>query len=104
QVVSQLMHRATADGTITIGCVPAHQRPVLEPDKTAWLDCNFERPIQRAVLLGAALKEIGRAAEEVAGRYATDKEDGSLRPGASRIDVTVRALQVRPASRANRAP
>src|SRR5262249_8500594 len=70
EVVSQLMHRATADRTITIGCVPAHQRPVLEPDKIAWLDCHFERPIQRAVLLGAALKEIGRPAGDVAVRYA----------------------------------
>jgi len=89
------MHHATADGRITIGCVPAHQRPVLEPDKTAWLDCHFERPIQRAVLLGAALKEIGRAAEDVAVRYATDEEDGNLKRAASRLGVTDRALQLR---------
>ncbi len=95
QVVSQMMHHATADGRITIGCVPAHQRPVLEPDKTAWLDCSFERPIQRAVLLGAALKEIGRAAEDVAVRYATDEEDGNLHRAASRLGVTDRALQLR---------
>ena len=44
--------RATGDGTITIGCVPADERPVLEPDKTAWLDLHFEGPIQRAVLFG----------------------------------------------------
>ena len=95
QVVSQMMHHATADGKITIGCVPAHQRPVLEPDKTAWLDCSFERPIQRAVLLGAALKEIGRAAEDVAVRYATDEEEGNLHRAASRLGVTDRALQLR---------
>ena len=95
QVVSQMMHHATADGRITIGCVPAHQRPVLEPDKTAWLDCSFERPIQRAVLLGAALKEIGRAAEDVAVRYATDEEEGNLHRAASRLGVTDRALQLR---------
>jgi transcriptional regulator with GAF, ATPase, and Fis domain len=95
QVVSQMMHHATADGRITIGCVPAHQRPVLEPDQTAWLDCSFERPIQRAVLLGAALKEIGRAAEDVAVRYATDEEEGNLHRAASRLGVTDRALQLR---------
>jgi transcriptional regulator with GAF, ATPase, and Fis domain len=99
QVVSQMMHRATVDGRITIGCVPAHQRPILEPDKTAWRDCSFERPIQRAVLLGAALKEIGRAAEDVAIRYATDEEEGNLHRAASRLGVTDRALQLRRANR-----
>jgi transcriptional regulator with GAF, ATPase, and Fis domain len=99
QVVSQLMQRATAEGTITIGCVPAHQRPVLEKDKSAWLDSEFERPIQRAVLLGAALKEIGRAAEDVAVRYATDEENGNLHRAASRLGVTDRALQLRRANR-----
>jgi transcriptional regulator with GAF, ATPase, and Fis domain len=99
QVVSQMLHHATADGRITIGCVPAHQRPIHEPDKTGWLDSYFERPIQRAVLLGAALKEIGRAAEDVAVRYATEEEDGNLHRAASRLGVTDRALQLRRANR-----
>jgi len=45
--------------------------------------------------LGAALKEIGRAAEDVAVRYATDEEDGNLHRAASRLGVTDRALQLR---------
>jgi hypothetical protein len=69
------------------------------PDQTAWLDCYFERPSQRAVLLGASLKEIGRAAEDVAVRYATDEEDGNLHRAASRLGVTDRALQLRRANR-----
>jgi transcriptional regulator with GAF, ATPase, and Fis domain len=101
QVISQLMQRVAADGMITIGCVPAHQRPVFEQDKLAWLDCDFERPIQRAVLLGAALKEIGRAAEDIAVRYATDEENGNLHRAASRLGVTDRALQLRRANRRN---
>jgi transcriptional regulator with GAF, ATPase, and Fis domain len=101
QIISQLMQRTTADGTITIGCVPAHQRPVFEQGKSAWLDCDFERPIQRAVLLGAALKEIGRAAENIAVRYATDEENGNLHRAASRLGVTDRALQLRRANRRN---
>ncbi len=99
RVVSRLIHRAAGDRTITIGCVPADERPVLEPDKTAWVDCHFERPIQRAVLFGAELKEIGRAAEDVAIRYATDEEDGNLQRAASRLGVTDRALQLRRANR-----
>ena len=62
------------------------------------MDCHFKRPIQRAVLLGAALKEIGRAAEDVAIRYATDEEDGNLQRAASRLGVTDRALQLRRAN------
>ena len=99
RVVSRLIHRAAGDQTITIGCVPADERPVLEPDKTAWVDYHFERPIQRAVLLGAALKEIGRAAEDVAIRYATDEENGNLQRAARRLGVTDRALQLRRANR-----
>ncbi|MCI0537231.1 MAG: sigma 54-interacting transcriptional regulator [Verrucomicrobiales bacterium] len=99
QLVSRFIHRAGGDGTITIGCVPADERPVLKPDKTAWLDCHFEQPIQRAVLLGAPLKEIGRAAEDVAIRYATDEEDGNLQRAANRLGVTDRALQLRRANR-----
>jgi transcriptional regulator with GAF, ATPase, and Fis domain len=98
RVVSRLIHRAAGDRTITIGCVPADERPVLEPDKTPWVDCHFKQPIQRAVLLGAALKEIGRAAEDVAIRYATDEEDGNLQRAASRLGVTDRALQLRRAN------
>jgi transcriptional regulator with GAF, ATPase, and Fis domain len=99
QVVSRMMHRAADDGTISIGCVPADERPVFGPDETAWLDFHFERSIQRAVLLGAGLKEIGRAAEDIAIRYATDEEEGNLRRAARRLGVTDRALQLRRANR-----
>ena len=99
RVVSRLINRAAGDRTITIGCVPADERPVPEPDKTAWVDCHFERPIQRAVLLGAELKEIGHAAEDAAIRYATDEENGNLQRAARRLGVTDRALQLRRANR-----
>jgi hypothetical protein len=93
------MYHHTGDKTISIGCVPVDERPVVEPDKTAWFDSHFERPIKRAVLLGAALKEIGRAAEDVAIRCATDEEDGNLQRAARRLGVTDRALQLRRANR-----
>jgi transcriptional regulator with GAF, ATPase, and Fis domain len=99
QTVSRLMHRLADDRTISVGCVPTCERPVLQADKTAWLDCHFELPIQRAVLSGAALKEIGRAAEDAAIRCATDVEGGNLQRAARRLGVTDRALQLRRASR-----
>jgi hypothetical protein len=60
---------------------------------------HFERAIQRAVLLGARLKDISRAAEDVAIRFVTDEEDGSLQRAARRLGVTDRALQLRRANR-----
>ncbi|SFK58947.1 sigma-54-dependent transcriptional regulator [Methylocapsa palsarum] len=98
QVVSQFVHRASADGSVTVGCVPAAQRPVVELDKSGWLDSCFEQPIHRAVLLGAALKEISRAAEDAAIRFVTNEEDGNLQRAARRLGVTDRALQLRRAN------
>jgi DNA-binding NtrC family response regulator len=47
----------------------------------------------------SGFKEIGRAAEDVAIRYASDEEDGNLQRAASRLGVTDRALQLRRANR-----
>jgi DNA-binding NtrC family response regulator len=99
QVVSRLMYRYVGDGTITVGNIPTEERPVTEPEDVVWLDLHFERAIQRALLLGAGLKEIGRAAEEVAIQIATREEDGSLSRAARRLGVTDRALQLRRANR-----
>lgn len=98
QVVSRLMYRYVGDGTITVGNIPPEERPVTEPEDVVWLDLHFERAIQRALLFGAGLKEIGRAAEEVAIRIATREEDGSLSRAARRLGVTDRALQLRRAN------
>jgi transcriptional regulator with GAF, ATPase, and Fis domain len=98
QVVSRLMYRYAGDGTITVGNIPPEERPPPEPEMGHWLDLPFERSIQRAVLFGAGLKEIGRAAEDVAIRIASEQEDGSLSRAARRLGVTDRALQLRRAN------
>jgi transcriptional regulator with GAF, ATPase, and Fis domain len=98
QAVSRLTYRHPGDRTISVGCVPPEERPVLDLDEKAWLDLHFERPVKRAVLLGARLKEIGRAAEDVAIRCVTDEEDGNLQRAARRLGVTDRALQLRRAN------
>lgn len=97
QVVSRLNYHQAPDRTISIGYIPSEERP-LEWEKIGWLDLHFERAIQRAVLLGAELREISRAAEEVAIRVAIDEEDGSLQRAARRLGVTDRALQLRRAN------
>jgi transcriptional regulator with GAF, ATPase, and Fis domain len=99
QVVSRLMYRYVGDGTITVGNIPPEERPLPGSEDLAWLDLQFERVIQRAVLLGAGLKAIGRAAEDVAIRIATHEEDGNLSRAARRLGVTDRALQLRRANR-----
>jgi len=99
QVVSRLMYRYVGDGTITVGNIPPEERPLPAFDDVAWLDLQFERVIQRAVLFGAGLKAIGRSAEDIAIRIATDEEDGNLSRAARRLGVTDRALQLRRANR-----
>jgi transcriptional regulator with GAF, ATPase, and Fis domain len=100
QVLSRMMCRYTGDQLITIGCIPTDEWPLTaESEKAAWLDTHFERQIQRAVLFGAGLKEIGRAAEEIAIRYATAEEKGNIQRAACRLGVTDRTLQLRRATR-----
>lgn len=95
QVIARLMYRCADDGIISIGCVPRNERPVDPARLQDWPDDTFETLIQRAVLLGVGLKEIGRAAEECAIRCATRLENGSLQKAAQRLGVTDRALQIR---------
>jgi transcriptional regulator with GAF, ATPase, and Fis domain len=95
QVVARLMNRCAGDGTISIGYVPQEERPSGPSNATLWVDAGFETMIQRAVMMGAGLKEIGRAAEECAIRCATAVEEGSLKRAALRLGVTDRTLQLR---------
>jgi transcriptional regulator with GAF, ATPase, and Fis domain len=98
QLVLRFTYHHVGDRTISVGCVPPDERPVLDLPKTAWQDLDFETPVRRAVLLGARLKEIGRAAEDAAIRYVTDEEHGNLQRAARRLGVTDRALQLRRAN------
>jgi len=99
QIVSRLMYRYSGGGIISLGNVPPNERPEIERQDTTWSDGDFERVIRRAVLLGAGLKEIGRAAEDVAIQIATDEENGNLQLAARRLGVTDRTLQLRCANR-----
>jgi transcriptional regulator with GAF, ATPase, and Fis domain len=95
QVVSRLLSRCACDGTISIGYVPPEERPTCPVNCASSLDAALETAIQRAVLMGAGLKEIGRVAEDCAIRCATEVEGGSLKRAAKRLGVTDRALQMR---------
>ncbi len=98
QAVLRLSYRHAGQRALTIGCVPPEERPYADASDDGWLDTHFEGPIKRAVRLGAGLKEIGRAAEDVAIRCVTAEEDGNLQRAARRLGVTDRALQLRRAN------
>jgi transcriptional regulator with GAF, ATPase, and Fis domain len=99
QLVSRLLLSYSGGGVITIGDVPKSEWPAPEEDRNDWSDTEFERHVQRAVMLGASLKDISRAAEEAAIRVATREEGGNLQRAARRLGVTDRTLQLRRAGR-----
>lgn len=98
RLVSRIMYRHVGHGPITVGDIPEEERPSVESGMPDWRDQPFEQSIQRALLLGTGLKEIGRAAEEIAIRIALDNEEGNLRRAARKLYVTERALQIRRAA------
>jgi transcriptional regulator with GAF, ATPase, and Fis domain len=98
QAVLRLTYRHAGERCLSIGCIPPEERPVCDLSEKGWMDGHFEGPIKRAVHLGAGLKEIGRAAEDVAIRCVTDEEAGNLQRAARRLGVTDRALQLRRAN------
>ncbi len=96
--------RHVGSGPITVGNIPPEERPVGSCEPSDWRDAAFERAIERALALGAGLKEIGRGAEETALRIAIREEDGNLQRAADRLGVSDRALQMRQAARRGRPP
>lgn len=94
-LMQRMVHRHVGNGPITIGDIPADERPAIETAQDSWQDSAFEQVIRRAILCDAGLEEIGRAAEETAIRIATEVEGGNQERAAKRLGRTVRALQMR---------
>ena len=95
QVVMRIMDRHPGPGPITVGDIPEEERPGAGHGWDEWCDESFGRAIHRALSSGVRLKDIGRAAEEIAVSIAVSEENGSLQRAASRLGVTDRALQMR---------
>ncbi|MET4213322.1 sigma 54-interacting transcriptional regulator [Bradyrhizobium sp. LA2.1] len=98
RIVMRLHARHVGPGPITIGALPADDRPdgatLIEP----WAEPGLLLALQRALDQGIALKEIGRAVTNVAIRMSLAQENGNLQRAAKRLGVTDRALQMRRAS------
>lgn len=98
QAVSRMMCRHLGPGNITAGAIPEDERPATPVLDAHWCDEVFECAIRRAVNMGASLKAIGAAAENVAVKTAITAEEGNLRRAAHKLGVTERALQMRRAA------
>ncbi len=98
QLVTRIFYRHAGTGSITVGDIPEDERPQ-DAGPQDWRDGAFEETIRRAIVLGVGLKDIGRAAEDIAVRLAVDDAEGNLQTAASRLGVTDRALQLRRAAR-----
>jgi transcriptional regulator with GAF, ATPase, and Fis domain len=85
-------------GCLTVRGIPEDQRMGATADEPpAWRDDVFEQAVRRALMLGAPLKDIGRAAEEIAVRVVLSETE-STGEAARRLGVSPRAIQARRAS------
>jgi hypothetical protein len=85
-------------GPVTVRAIPEDQRGFLMSAAVPiWRDNVFEQAVRRALLLGAPLKDIGRAAEDIAVRVVL-LESESTGEAARRLQVSPRAIQARRSS------
>jgi len=95
QLVTRMITRHAGTGPLTLADIPEDERPSGDAANTNWGGLEFEASIRKACMLGAGMKEIGRAAEATAVRIIIAEEDGKLSRAAARLGVTERALQLR---------
>jgi hypothetical protein len=93
------MHRYVGGGLVSVGTIPPEERPAADDPRDDWQGDTLERVIRRAIALGAGLKEISRAVEDLAVRIAVEDAEGNLQRAAQVLAVTDRALQIRRANR-----
>jgi DNA-binding NtrC family response regulator len=94
QLMGRLFRRHVGHGPITVGDIPADERPAAqEPER--WRDAAFARAVRRALDCGVGLKELSRLTAETAVDLALADEGGNLQRAARRLGVTDRALQLR---------
>jgi transcriptional regulator with GAF, ATPase, and Fis domain len=99
-VLARMILRHAGNGPITVGDIPPDERPAVAARPNDWRT-DFVAGITRALAAGAGLKEIGRAAEDIAEQIAIE-QGGSVAAAAARLGVTDRALQLRRAVRRER--
>jgi transcriptional regulator with GAF, ATPase, and Fis domain len=98
QLVVRMVQRHTGRGAFTTGDLLEDEQICRTPNRQFWLDETFANRVRSAVALGATMKEIRRAAEDLAVRGAVAEENGNWHRAAKRLGLTDRALQLRRAA------
>jgi len=98
QLVTRMIQHHVGPGAITVGDIPELERPCggqFDSRYEAALECA----VRSAVTSGVSLKEIERAAGNLAEKIVLEEEQGNLQRAALRLGVSDRALQIRRATR-----
>jgi len=98
QLAARLAYRHVSPGPLTVGALAPEDRPKGRELERDWRQGPLESAVRAALMQGAALKDIGRVAQELAVQLAVQQENGNLKLAALRLGVTDRALQLRRAS------
>lgn len=98
QLVTRMIQHHVGPGAITAGDIPEHERPRGDKSDDTY-EAELEIAVRSAVTLGASLKDIERAAGNLAEKIVIEEEQGNLQRAAARLGVSDRALQIRRAAR-----
>ena len=98
QLVARLSGRHVGPAPITVGDLPADERPCDEQKDGDRHDGSLERWVRSALAENIALRDIRKAAEETAIAVALAEADGNVHRASRQLKVTDRALQMRRAA------
>ena len=98
QLVTRMIQHHVGPGAITAGDIPELERPCSGKSNHRYED-ELEIAVRSAVTSGANLKDIERAAGNLAEKIVIEEEQGNLQRAAARLGVSDRALQIRRAAR-----
>lgn len=103
-LILRIGQRHVGSGPITVGDVPTADRPNPAQLTKNWRDNNFVEAIQSALAGGANLEAIKSAAAETAYEVALKAEAGDAKRAASRLGVSLRAVQAKRAGQKRKKP
>jgi len=92
-LVFRIGQRHVGPGRITLGDIPATDRPNFTDSLKNWRDGQFLETIQRALASGADLKTIKGVAADTAYEVALMNTEGNVKQAAARLGVSARAVQ-----------
>ncbi|TVQ84607.1 MAG: sigma-54-dependent Fis family transcriptional regulator [Chromatiaceae bacterium] len=98
QRVARLLLHHVGGHLLTVGSIPAPERPAPGSANSDWPDPDFAPLVRRALDSGIGLEALGRGVKDLAVQVAVADAGGNLQRAAQVLGVTDRALQMRRAS------